>query len=210
MPVSDRDVCLQGLQKLGLNPTEAQLKQIDDYVLLLKKWQTRMNLISPNTINHIYERHILDSAQLVPHVSRGTILDMGAGAGLPSVVLAIFDVGVVHACERINKKAMFIQEVSRQLGLLDRLIVHNCPVEDIAPIKFTTITARAVTELSDLFSMAHGHVSDDTILVFPKGKNVQEEILQAEKKWVMTLNLKSSITSLQSEIVVVSNLKPKQ
>ena len=93
------------------------------YVALLEKWQHRINLVSSATLPDIWRRHILDSAQLIPHLplvparQRLHILDIGSGAGFPGLVLAILGVGHVQLVESNQRKAVFLQTVIRELGV---------------------------------------------------------------------------------------------
>ena len=104
------------------------------YVALVEKWQQRVNLVSASTLPDIWMRHIWDSAQLAPLVpaSTGRILDVGSGAGFPGLILAALCDAELHLVESDQKKAVFLQTVTRETGI--RAIVHNKRIESLPPI----------------------------------------------------------------------------
>ena len=118
-------------------------KKLLVYEEMLKKWQNKINLISNSTINEIWERHFFDSAQLIKFIPHGTIklLDLGSGAGFPGIILSIMGVDEVLLVESDKRKAIFMSEVGRNLGLNIKII--NERIENVAPFKVDIITARA-------------------------------------------------------------------
>ena len=97
-------------------PVQIQEK-FDLYSQILRTWQSKMNLVAPSTLNDVQRRHIDDSAQLADYLPKNvTVLDMGSGAGFPSVVLAILGWQVI-AIESIRKKTIFLEEVKSKLNL---------------------------------------------------------------------------------------------
>lgn len=198
---------LEGCARLGVSVSSVQLYQLEIYAESLKKWQKSVNLVGPKTIDELWTRHLLDGAQLVPLVSRGTILDFGAGAGLPSVPLAILSGASVTACERIAKKTGFISFVSRETGLGDRLRVVNDDVRNLSA-HFDVITARAVADLGELLLLTKHLNHEDTCYVFPKGGNVNKEISSALLNWKMTIEKFPSITNSDGTILRLSHVGP--
>lgn len=162
-----------------LNVSHETFEKLSLYVEKLLKWQKSINLISPTTTPYIWERHILDSANLQNHIPREkSIVDMGTGAGLPGLVLAIlgFDVTLIESDQR---KAIFLQEVIRELSLPISFHVERC--EQIkAETPFDIITSRALAEINVLFQWSDGLRGADSICLFPKGKNYAMEIANAK------------------------------
>lgn len=192
--------------------------QLLDYVELLKKWQQKINLISNNTLSQIWERHIEDSMQLINYVPRGTsqIIDIGSGGGLPGIVLAIATKLPVAMIESDMKKCIFLDEVSRQLSLV------NCKsytqrVEkaelNLMVKNNITITARAMAEINNIFglvtNLANINGISDFTLILPKGKSAAIELDKTKKDWLFEVNSHPSITDPEASILVINNLKGK-
>lgn len=210
MSTMDRADFLQDLSRYHIDLSKEHLERLDAYVALLVKWQRKFNLVGPETLSSIYRRHILDCLQLAQHVPRGTtVLDVGAGAGLPSIVLAIVcDVEFVTACERVGKKVQFMNQAKRELGLSVRFNAVQKDVRDLTGA-YDVITARALADLEKLFSLTHHLSHGRSIFLFPKGENFQEEIFAANQKWLVTTKTEKSITSNRAEIVIATDVKNK-
>ena len=171
------------LTEIKLDLSAEKIGKLESYVELLEKWNKAYNLVGRSTLEEIYSRHVLDSLQLVQYVLKrdlkeGKILDFGAGAGMPSVMLAIVldDVEVI-ACERIGKKCQFLNNARRELGLTN-LIVKQDDVRNISDI-FDVITCRAVASLKDIFELTEPVKQSKQAYILPKGCNFKEEILEA-------------------------------
>ena len=109
------------------------LAKFDAYAELLEKWQKRINLVSGKTLPELWTRHFLDSAQLYKSLPSGcnTLVDMGSGAGLPGLVMAIMGVPDVHMIESDSRKVAFLREAARGAGA--KVTLHNERIEDVAP-----------------------------------------------------------------------------
>ena len=176
-------------------------EKLEAYHDMLLKWQERVNLISPDTIPNIWERHFLDSLQLIPYIPhlQLPVADLGSGAGFPGLVISIAMDIPVHLIESDMKKSIFLREVIRLTG--SKAIVHNCRIES-QPIEAAgIILSRACDSLSDLLDMVHNFVSRETICLFHKGKNYAMEIEEAKKKWRFDCQIFPSRTESQSAIV---------
>lgn len=188
--------------------TEDKLKCYAD---LLVKWNKAINLVSKNTLPDLWPRHFLDSAQLIKYLPetthQKTIVDFGSGAGFPALVLAILGAGEVHAMESDLKKSMFLREVSRETDA--RLIVHNNRIEKLEPFAVDVFTARAFAPLSKIFDFSQAFLDaskaeKDPEFLLLKGRNVDEELTEAEKKWTMKV---SRYNSLSDDNATILNLK---
>lgn len=161
----------------------AAIPTLKSYWELLLKWQKTVNLISSKTIENGWERHILDSAQIYFFIEnqQHILMDVGSGGGLPGIVLAILNKELDGPLKKIilvesdMKKALFLKECARQLSL--NIDVQRERVENVDLIP-DIITARAFAPLHELLKMLKKNVSRETILLLPKGKNVDEEIKQ--------------------------------
>jgi len=152
------------------NVSRGTLDALSAYVLLLEKWQPRINLISPKTVPDIWSRHIFDSAQLVAHVPKGSssdtprIMDIGSGAGFPGLVLAILGAGKVQLVESDQRKSVFLQTVIRELGL--SAIVINQRIESLPACRPDVITSRAVASLPKLMKLISAQVHPGLTCLF--------------------------------------------
>lgn len=162
-----------------LVPAQHILKQFSEFVL---KWQKSINLIAPSTIPDIWQRHILDSAQLYPYIPDGskTLVDMGSGAGFPGVVLALLNKTNKGSLERFYliesdmKKCIFLQEAVRLFDI--PVIVLNERLENVNLPNIDVVTARALKEVKDLLVLGKGFITPCTTCLFLKGEKVDEEL----------------------------------
>lgn len=202
--MSDRDIFAARFDV----PRET-LAQLDAYAVLLTDWQAQMNLVGASTLPHIWERHFIDSAQLLPLAGKGrTWLDMGAGAGFPGLVLAILDADShLTLVESIGKKCRFLKEVVTTLGLESQVIIENRRIETLAPAKFDIITARALASLDKLFDWALPYAGSGTQWILPKGMRVDEELEIATRRFAFEHRLVPSVTDADARIVVARGAK---
>lgn len=182
---------------------------LKDYVNLVKKWNRKTGLVQIETLDTIWERHILDCLQIIPHLpnKKAAILDIGTGGGFPGILLAIAGYMKVNLCESNIRKVVFLEEVIRQLNLPTKII--NQRVENISE-SYDYITSRACAKLGMLLRYMN-NVSRETgsIGIFLKGKTVEMEVEEAQQEWVFDLELIPSITAKESKIIIVRNLAPK-
>ena len=196
--VAGRDVSRETIDLLGR------------YVALLTQENERQNLIARSTIDDIWQRHIADSAQLVRFAPRpdSSWLDIGSGAGLPGLVIAILTEGPMTLVEPRRLRVEFLARAVQELGLSGRVAVHAAKVERIAG-KFDVITARAVASVESLLSISHHLSTDKTLWLFPKGKSAQSELDEARAKWQGDFRLETSLTSDEAAILVASGVRRK-
>ncbi len=181
-----------------------------DYVALLLKWNAKINLIGPATQADIWSRHIDDSLQLVPLIPKNakTLVDLGSGAGLPGLVIAIQCPQLfVTLVEQDQRKAAFLTEAKHRLGLSNVTVMAI----DIAELvgQYDVVTARALTALDGLFAMAHRLMGAGGIALFPKGENAAEELKKASESWDYQSTAKPSKTHAISSIISISQLSLK-
>lgn len=188
------------------------LERLIIYTRLLAEWQKTINLVSPATLPHVWERHILDSAQVWPvlqRLSRGTrLMDIGSGGGLPALVLAMMGAEHVTMIESDVRKCVFLREVSRETGLSNVTII-NKRVEAVEGVSSSIITARALAPLLQLVAWSRPLLSPDGIMVFLKGQNYQAEIDQLNQEFeediIGKIQTIQSLTDDEARLVVVYN-----
>tara|TARA_B100000459_G_scaffold72711_1_gene40293 strand:+ start:77 stop:727 length:651 start_codon:yes stop_codon:yes gene_type:complete len=189
-----------------LDVSRETLERLKRYVELLLKWQRAINLIGPNTAQNIWCRHILDSGQLMAHLptTSGPVVDIGSGAGLPGMVLAIMGVPDVHLIDSDSRKCAFLHEASRVTGTAVQ--IHNSRVEtaEIAPAAI--VTARAVAPLKRLIELTQSVSKQNTVFFFFKGKDVKNELTEIKKNWNMSLDVIPSYSSTEGVILRMESL----
>jgi 16S rRNA (guanine527-N7)-methyltransferase len=165
------------------NVSRETLARLERYAELLKKWNRRINLVGRGTIDDLWRRHMLDSAQLLPLIpdSAGSLVDLGSGAGFPGLVLAICGVENVHLIESDRKKCAFLREVARETAT--PVTIHNKRIEEIESFQVDIVTSRALAPLPKLLDMAARFAEKHSILLFLKGKHVDRELTDAAKEW---------------------------
>ncbi|MBV8548272.1 MAG: 16S rRNA (guanine(527)-N(7))-methyltransferase RsmG [Alphaproteobacteria bacterium] len=183
------------------------VEKLDAYACLLREWNEKFNLIAPSTVEHIWTRHFMDSAQLYNLIDNkdAVLADMGSGAGFPGMVLAIMGCPNVHLIESIGKKAQFLNEVVRQIA--PHVVVHHDRVENIKDFKADIVTARAMSSLNDLFGLAHRILKPQGKCVFLKGRNAELELTESKKYWTFSLDKKPSVSDPSGVILTIGNLK---
>ncbi len=183
---------------------------LDQYVALLLDENDRQNLIGRSTVDEIWDRHIADSAQLVRFAPRpdSSWLDIGSGAGLPGLVIAILTQGPVTLAEPRKLRANFLERTVETLGLGRRVTVHAAKAERITG-KFDVITARAVASVDSLLRISQHLSTDKSVWLFPKGKSAQKELEEARRAWQGDFRLEPSMTSEEAAILVAAGVRRK-
>ncbi len=192
------------------NVSRETFSTMNEYVELLLKWNAKINLIGPATQSDIWSRHIEDSLQLVPLLSAHakTLVDLGSGAGLPGLVIAIQCPELaVTLVEQDQRKAAFLSEVKHRLHLSNVTVVAT----DIAEVRgqYDVVTARALTALDGLLGMADRLMGEGGLAIFPKGKTAAVELEKAHQHWAFDATIKTSKTLEASSIITISKLSSK-
>lgn len=192
----------------GRDVPRETFEQLQRYAALLLEENERQNLVARSTIEEFWERHIIDSAQLVRFAPRAdsSWLDIGSGAGLPGLVIAILTEGPVTLVEPRKLRAEFLQRVAEALGLAHRVTVHAAKVERITGT-FEVITARAVASLDVLLKISRHLSTDKTLWLLPKGKSAQSELDEVQRTWQGNFRLVPSRTHPASAIVVAEHVQ---
>ncbi|WP_439540380.1 16S rRNA (guanine(527)-N(7))-methyltransferase RsmG [Sphingomonas sp.] len=178
------------------------------FVDLLRDESTRQNLVSPTSLEQIWARHIVDSAQLLEHADVGGLwLDIGSGAGLPGIVLAILRDEPVELVEPRKLRTAFLQHCVDTLGLTN-VTIHTAKVERTTG-RAAVITARAVGSLDTLFRIARHRSDRSTLWVLPKGRNAQSEVEDAQLWWQGSFHVEPSVTAPDSLIIVAKEVRPR-
>jgi 16S rRNA (guanine527-N7)-methyltransferase len=184
------------------------LALLQAYVDLLKDWNSRHNLVSKVSLEEVWHRHVLDSAQLsflIPGTAK-TLADLGSGAGFPGMVLAILrrEHLKVSLFEATRKKAEFLRAVAEQLRI--PVEVRNERIEMAPRQVFDVVTARALAPLCELLSYTQDFTSTQTICLFLKGQRLEDELTEAQRFWRMTIRKHPSLTHPLGMVLEIRDL----
>jgi 16S rRNA (guanine527-N7)-methyltransferase len=181
------------------------MERLRQYQALLAKWNRRINLVGRRSLDDVWRRHFLDSLQLLPHgPDRGPWLDLGSGAGFPGLVLAIAGAPEVHLVESDGRKCAFLREAARITG--SDVTIHQSRIEDLPALKPMAVTARALAPLPRLLSLAWPQLSADTLMLLPKGQDVDVELTEAAKCWKMRVDKVPSVTASAGCILLLREI----
>jgi 16S rRNA (guanine527-N7)-methyltransferase len=168
----------------GVDVSRETLARLSRYLELLRRWHAAINLVGASTLADPWRRHILDCAQIAPHVPRTAriVLDLGSGAGLPGLVLALLGVPGVQLVESDRRKAQFLREAARSTGA--EVTVHAARIEELE-LRADVVTARALAPLPRLLELAAQVLGPGGLCLFLKGQSALDELTQARQSWHM-------------------------
>lgn len=181
------------------------------YEALLRKWNPAINLVARSTLEGIWSRHFLDSAQiydLAPPNTRSWA-DLGSGGGFPGLIVAILAASegralAVTLVESDQRKAAFLMTAARELGL--SLAVRAERIESLPPLQADVLSARALAPLEQLIGHAERHLSPQGVALFPKGASHAAEMKQALEKWRFSYETVRSVTDANAVIFQIKGV----
>ena len=195
----------------SLNVSRETLNYFYEYKTLLSKWNEKINLVSKHTLEDIWQRHFLDSGQIVTKVeaSGKRWVDVGSGAGFPGLVVALLlrdrkvDCDLVLV-EKNPKKGFFLNEVIRKLNLSVEVVNDN--IDTLEPLNADILTARAFSELNNLIEIAFRHRKKEGICLFLKGENYRIELDKTLNYWFFDYDIVDSLSSSSGKIIRVKKI----
>ncbi|HEV2676874.1 MAG TPA: 16S rRNA (guanine(527)-N(7))-methyltransferase RsmG [Aliidongia sp.] len=174
------------------------------YVAVLVKWNAKINLVGPATLSDVWRRHILDSAQIHLAVANtGVLVDLGSGAGLPGLILAIMGGPQVHLVESDARKCAFLHEAARVTGTA--VTIHNKRIDAVPSLQADIVTARALAPLAQLLDHAIRFLKPAGKCVFLKGARQADELTEARKCWHMRVTERPSLSDPSGVILEVES-----
>lgn len=206
-----KDKYFDSLKKLYPDVSRETADDLIDFETLFKKWSKAINLASPNTLDNLWERHILDSVQifnLAPQAKNW--LDLGSGGGFPGIVLALMlkqTGGYIRLVESNGKKSAFLRTALAQFkapGQVFNTRIENCYEQIQTP---EIITARALASLDKLFGLTEPWMVKGAKALFQKGRDYQREIDESQSNWQFDLIHHNSAIESDSVILEISNLR---
>jgi len=195
----------------GVNVSRETFEELQQFADLVRKWTPKINLISPATIPELWERHIVDSAQIYRFApeSYEKWVDIGSGGGFPGIVMAIIAKtqqpnASFILIESDQRKATFLRTAARELNL--RVTVLAERIEKASAQGADVVSARALSTLSTLLPLIERHINSDGQAILHKGKKAGEEIADARQNWRFDLEEFSSLTDLGGQILIVKGI----
>ena len=189
----------------ALGCSAATLGKLDDLVELLRAENANQNLVSAASLDHVWVRHLADSAQLLC-VSRGTLcgpwLDLGSGAGFPGLIVALCRPDVeVTLVESRTKRIAWLESAIARLSI-GNARVAGTRLEVLETVPAATISARALAPLPQLIALAERFSTPQTLWLLPKGRNGRQELLEMPKSIQSLFHVEQSLTDADSVILV--------
>ena len=191
---------------------------LESFAALLLKWNAVQNLVSRETEKNLWQRHIVDSLQVLPLLGHRegaslNILDVGSGGGLPALPLAIALKGSAARftlVEPTAKKVSFLRTVIRELSLPAK--VHAGRIEEIdsrETLPVDVITSRALAEVSGLCALIHRFFGARTVAILHKGRDHAVELAESRLAWDFNVVVTNSATDDRGVLLRISDLRPK-
>ena len=190
-----------------LNVSRETGAQFEEYVALLTEWQSKINLVSKASLDDVWERHIVDSGQifeLLPQ-SEEKLLDIGSGAGLPGLILAMMGAEKVILVESDRRKCAFLHAAIERIGIKAEII--NERVENLAPLYPSVITARALAPLAKLLTLTKAQHHPSLTCLFMKGKTYHQDLTCLANYPNLNSEIIKSQTSPDSAIIKLTGFR---
>ncbi len=192
------------------NVSRETMEKLEAFAALVEKWTSKINLISKQSVSEIWDRHILDSAQLFDLAPKsGKWVDLGSGGGFPAIVVSILSQGIKANHEMVlvesdQRKAVFLRTALRELELQGTVITSR--IEELAPLSADIISARALADLTKLIGLAERHLSKDGIALFPKGAQWKKEAREAREIWSYNCDAISSVSNSEAAVLKIKDI----
>ncbi|CAN5128355.1 16S rRNA (guanine(527)-N(7))-methyltransferase RsmG [soil metagenome] len=192
----------------GVDVSRETFEILERIVALIQEESQNQNLISKTTVDDIWDRHIVDSVQLIKFAGTGNWLDLGTGAGFPGLVVAAFKLGEVTLVEERRLRHEFLSRAVAALGLNNVTVVGD-KIERVPMAAFQTISARAFAPLDKILTLSHRFSNKKTRWILPKGRKADEELESIQRTWHGDFRLEPSVTDPTSSIIIAENVAPR-
>ncbi|SNS72164.1 16S rRNA m(7)G-527 methyltransferase [Sphingomonas laterariae] len=183
-------------------------ERLEALVAAVVEENARQNLVAASTIPDIWQRHIVDSAQLLLY-AKGAWMDLGSGPGFPGLVVAALTDQPMTLVESRRKRVEFLEGAVARMGLADRVSVEGRRLELVATRPFAVISARAFAPLDKLLALAHRFSTAETQWVLPKGRSAQDELDQVRRTWQGVFRIEPSVTDPAAGVIVATDVRPR-
>ncbi|WP_404711007.1 16S rRNA (guanine(527)-N(7))-methyltransferase RsmG [Sphingomonas sp. MMS24-J13] len=190
------------------NVPRGTLDRLAQFADLVRREGANQNLISASTMDQMWARHIVDSAQLLDSAGEGDWLDLGSGAGFPGLVIALVGERPITLVESRAKRIAFLRQAVDVLGVANRVAVFGGRAEILPDRKYGVITARAFAPLPRLLAIAHRFSTPKTTWVLPKGRSAALELEEVAGSWQGSFGIVPSVTDSEAAIIVARDVRP--
>ena len=192
----------------GRGVSRETMEKMEAYEAMLRREAEHQNLVSRATLDNVWERHFIDSAQLARFepCAGAAWADIGSGAGLPGIVIACLVVGPVTLIEPRRLRIDFLHSVIESLGLNARVVRAKA---ERAEGKYDVITARAVAGLAELLKISAHLSTRKTVWALPKGRTASAELAEARQAWQGAFHVEQSVTDPDSRIIVATGVSKR-
>ena len=183
------------------------MARLDAFAALLRSENERQNLVSRASLDHLWARHIADSAQLVRFAPApdASWVDLGSGAGFPGLIVAALHGGAVTLVEERRLRVDFLHRAAESLGVAVEIIAGKA--ERVPPRPFAVISARALAPLGRLFQLGTGFSTANSVWLLPKGRNAETELEALDPSWQGSFRLEPSVTDPEAQIIVAEGVR---
>ncbi len=181
-----RKILQQGLLELALPADDEKVERLLAFIKLIGKWNKAYNLTAVRDEQEMARLHILDSLAVLPYIEGERVVDVGTGAGLPGIPLAIFLPDVQFTLLDSNsKKTRFVQQSALELKLKN-VTVQHCRVERFRPeLLFTTVIMRAFSSMENILHLASHLMAEKAVLLAMKGQSPESELMQLKQHYTV-------------------------
>lgn len=195
---------------VALNVSRETFERLDTYVGLVKRWNPKINLVSRNSLEEIWSRHIMDSIQVFRCADRfKTWVDLGSGGGFPGMVCAIMALeekpgSSFQFIESDQRKCAFLRNVARECGV--KCTVTSKRIEHVETLDADIVSARALADLKTLLSFCNRHLDENGTALLPKGASWKKELAEAQEEWKFDAEPITSLTEPQAVILKIKGV----
>ncbi len=195
----------------GLDVSRETYERLEYYAALLAKWNPKINLVSRSTLEDLWDRHIVDSAQIFALAKPDAKIwvDMGSGGGFPGLVVAILAKELrpemsVTLIESDQRKCAFLRTVSRETNC--DVTVLSARIEAVPPMQADILSARALADLNTLLGFAKLHLKTSGMCLFPKGITWEKEVEKARDSWRFSMQVTKSETQHDAVVLQINEI----
>ncbi|MEI4234304.1 16S rRNA (guanine(527)-N(7))-methyltransferase RsmG [Roseovarius sp. D22-M7] len=195
-----------------LNVSRETVERLEIYAELLRKWNSKINLVAPSTIEDLWTRHFADSAQLLKLAPArlGHWADLGTGGGFPGLIIALLlhEQSGSHRMtlvESDGRKSAFLRTVLRETGVKADVITDR--IENVPPLAAAVVSARALAPLTKLLEYADRHLGQGGLALLQKGQAWEKELRDASSEWHFNYHVDKSVVQENSVILSVTGVR---
>jgi 16S rRNA (guanine527-N7)-methyltransferase len=183
------------------------MDRLDAFAALLREDNGRQNLVSKASLDHLWARHIVDSAQLLRFAPgrEANWIDLGSGPGFPGLIVAALHGGPVTLVEERRLRVDFLHRAAEMLAVTPDILAMK--VERLPPRPYDVISARAFAPLARLLSLATALSTTKSVWVLPKGRNAETELAGLDSSWQGEFRLEQSVTDPEARIIVATGVR---